>query len=68
MADETFYKRRYKTARGFSGKNIDLMIGNAITLAARQGLDAKKTFQALKSLPFWPLIRTYYRAKGMTPQ
>jgi hypothetical protein len=34
----------------------------------RQGLDAKKTFQALKSLPFWPLIRTYYRDKGMTPQ
>ena len=68
LVDETFYKRRYKTATGFSGKNIDLMIGNAITLAARQGLDAKKTFQALKSLPFWPLIRTYYRDKGMTPQ
>jgi len=68
LVDETYYKRQYKTAKGFSGKNIDLMMGNAITLAARQGLDAKKTYQALKSLPFWPLIRTYYRDKGMTPQ
>lgn len=68
LIDETYYKRRYKTARGFSGKNIDLMIGNAITLAARQGLDAKKTFKALKSLPFWPLIVSYYRDKGLTPQ
>jgi hypothetical protein len=68
LVDRTEYKRRYKTARGFSGKNIDLMIGNAITLAARQGLDAKKTYKALKSLPFWPLVRAYYRDKGMTGQ
>jgi hypothetical protein len=68
LVDKTEYKRKYKTAAGFSGKNIDLMIGNAISLAARQGLDAKKTYKALKSLPFWPLVRIYYRDKGMTPQ
>lgn len=68
LVDKTDYKRKYKTAAGFSGKNIDLMIGNAISLAARQGLDAKKTYKALKSLPFWPLVRIYYRDKGMTPQ
>lgn len=68
LVDKTDYKRRYKTATGFSGKNIDLTIGNAITLAARQGVDAKKTYKALKSLPFWPLIRSYYRDKGMTGQ
>lgn len=68
LLDETEYRRYYKTSSGFSGKNIDLMVGNAISLAARQRLDARQTFKAIRSLPFWPLIRDYYMDKGISPQ
>ncbi|MNZ28639.1 hypothetical protein D3C78_458680 [compost metagenome] len=34
-----FYGRYYKTARGFSGSNIELMQGNVITLFARNRTD-----------------------------
>ena len=63
--DKTDYKRYYKTSTGFSGKNIELLIGNAISLAARQRLTAKQTIEALQSLPFWPTIKEFYAHKGM---
>lgn len=63
--DKTDYKRYYKTSTGFSGKNIELLIGNAISLAARQRLSAKQTIEALQSLPFWPTIKEFYAHKGM---
>ncbi|GJN44777.1 hypothetical protein [Pseudomonas tohonis] len=66
LVDETVYVRNYKTANGFSGKNIDLMVGNAISLAARHKVGAKKTLEALRGLPFWAVIQEYYHAKEMT--
>jgi len=66
--DKTDYKRYYKTSTGFSGKNIELLIGNAISLAARQRLSANQTIAALKTLPFWPTIEIFYRQKGMDVQ
>ena len=30
LIDHTTYKRHYKTATGFSGKNVDLFIGNMV--------------------------------------
>ncbi|UCL85718.1 hypothetical protein [Pseudomonas sp. HS-18] len=62
--DRFFYRRYYKTARGFSGKNIELMLGNAITLFARNRMDFLSCWAALKSLPIFPLIEEYYREKG----
>lgn len=62
--DETDYKRYYKTSTGFSGKNIELLIGNAISLAARERLSAEQTITALKTLPFWPTIADFYEDKG----
>lgn len=66
LVDQTEYKRQYKTARGFSGKNVDLAVGNLVTLLARQGVGAKKGFEALKSLPVWPVIRDHYHARDMS--
>jgi hypothetical protein len=63
--DETDYKRHYKTSTGFSGKNIELLIGNAISLAARERLTPKQTIEALQTLPFWPTIKNFYHDKGM---
>lgn len=65
LLDETDYKRHYKTSSGFSGKNIDLMIGNAISLAARDRLTPKQLMKALETLPFWPTIKEHYYAKDM---
>lgn len=66
LLHETDYRRYYKTSSGFSGKNVELMLGNAISLAARERLDAVTTIKALKSLPFWPTIRDHYQDKGIT--
>ncbi|MDH4870601.1 hypothetical protein [Pseudomonas sp. BN515] len=58
------YRRYYKTARGFSGKNIELMLGNAITLFARNRMDFPSCWAALKTLPIFHLVEEYYREKG----
>src|SRR5690606_29296272 len=47
--DKTDYRRYYKSSAGFSGKNIELMIGNAISLAARQRLSPKQLIEALQT-------------------
>lgn len=66
LLDETNYKRHYKTARGFSGKAIDIFMGGLISLLARQSVNAKKGFKALRELPFWAVIKAHYAARGMS--
>ncbi|MDG9931025.1 MULTISPECIES: hypothetical protein [unclassified Pseudomonas] len=67
LLEETDYKRHYKTARGFSGKNVELFLGNFVSLLARERVGAKKAFNRLTEWECWPVIRDYYAAKGMTP-
>jgi len=62
--DDTEYKRYYKTAGGFSGKNVELLMGNMISVAARQRIGAKATFAALKEWVCWPTILEHYELKG----
>lgn len=64
LLDATEYRRYYKTSTGFSGKNIELLLGNAISLAAREKLTAAETITALKTLPFWTTIADFYESKG----
>jgi hypothetical protein len=66
LVDHTTYKRHYKTATGFSGKNVDLFIGNMVSLLARERVGAKKAFASLKEWDCWPVIRDHYAAKGKT--
>lgn len=66
LLDETNYKRHYKTARGFSGKNVELFLGNFVSLLARERVGAKKGFQRLKEWECWPVIRDHYAAKEMS--
>ncbi|NQD81604.1 hypothetical protein HP436_15650, partial [Pseudomonas sp. CrR14] len=40
LLDDTEYKRYYKTSRGFSGKNVELFLGNFISLLAREKVGA----------------------------
>ncbi|MCY1294618.1 hypothetical protein D9M70_439210 [compost metagenome] len=64
LIDKTGYKRHYKTAAGFSGKNVELFIGNFVSLLARERHGAKKAFARLKEWECWPVIRDHYAAKG----
>ncbi len=66
LLDETEYKRHYKTARGFSGKNVELFLGNFVSLLARERVGAKKAFDRLQTWECWPVIRDHYAAKDMT--
>lgn len=66
LLDQTQYKRHYKTARGFSGKSIDIVMGGLVSLLARSRVDAKKGFKAIRQLPVWPTIKEHYAARGMT--
>lgn len=66
LLDETQYKRHYKTSRGFSGKSIDIVMGGLVSLLARQGVGAKKGFEAIKQLPVWPVIQQHYASRDMS--
>ena len=65
MIDETEYKRYYKTASGFSGKNVELFMGNMISLLAREKVGAKKAFQRLQEWECWPVIKEHFENKGL---
>jgi hypothetical protein len=65
LLDDTEYKRNYKTSRGFSGKNVELFLGNFVSLLARERVGARKGFYRLKDWECWPVIRDHYAAKGM---
>lgn len=66
LIDHTTYKRHYKTATGFSGKNVDLLIGNMLNLLARERVGAKRAMASLKEWDCWPVIRDHCAAKGKT--
>ncbi|WFC61515.1 hypothetical protein EWH21_07190 [Pseudomonas sp. REST10] len=65
LLDEAEYKRYHKTARGFSGKNVELFLGNFVSLLARERVGARRSFHRLKDWECWPVIRDHYAAKGM---
>lgn len=65
MLGRTEYRRHYKTARGFSGKNVELFLGNFVSLLARERVGARRAFHRLLDWECWPVIRDHYLAKGM---
>lgn len=65
LLDATDYRRSYKTSRGFSGKNVELFLGNFVSLLARERVGARRAFHRLKDWECWPVIRDHYAAKGM---
>ncbi|MCU1717688.1 hypothetical protein [Pseudomonas sp. 5P_3.1_Bac2] len=66
LLDDTEYKRYYKTSRGFSGKNVELFLGNWVSLLARERVGAKKAFKFLQKWHCWNVIREHYSSKGMS--
>ncbi|MGI2026742.1 hypothetical protein [Endozoicomonas acroporae] len=62
------HKRHYKTANGFTGKNVDLFMGNYISLCARQRKPAREVWKELKSLSTFETIQNHYESKGIYTQ
>ncbi|SIQ73666.1 hypothetical protein [Aquipseudomonas alcaligenes] len=65
LLDDTDYRRYHKTSRGFSGKNVELFLGNFVSLLARERVGAKQAFKRLTEWECWPVIRDHYAAKDM---
>jgi len=66
LLEDTEYKRYYKSAQGFSGKNVELFLGNFVSLLARERVGATRAFECLQEWDCWPVIRDHYAAKGIT--
>ncbi|TRX75349.1 hypothetical protein [Pseudomonas mangiferae] len=66
LVGQTHYKRHFKTSQGFSGKNVELFLGNFISLISRERIGAEKAFASLRGWECWPVIRDHYADKGKT--
>jgi len=64
LVDDTDYRRHYKTSRGFSGKNVELFLGNFVSLLVRERVGAQRAFERLQDWECWSVIRDHYAAKG----
>ncbi|MFC0267938.1 hypothetical protein [Kushneria aurantia] len=64
-APDFLYKRRKKTPGQGNDKNIALVVGNLISLYARQGFTAKQAMHGLAHCGIWNEIAAYYRARGI---
>lgn len=66
LIDRADYRRYYKTAKGFSGRNCEMFLGQFISLIARERIPAKKAIESARRLEFWHVIEDHYLAKGWT--
>lgn len=64
LSQEHHYRRHYKTAGGFSGKNIELFLGNFVSIVARERLGAGKAFEELKKFSGFQVIADHFESKG----
>lgn len=66
IAQDHHYKRHYKTASGFSGKNIELFLGNFVSILARGRTGATKGHEELKKFSGYEIIVQHFQDKGKT--
>ncbi|MGY5799634.1 hypothetical protein, partial [Rheinheimera faecalis] len=64
LIERTEYRRYYKTAKGFSGRNCEMFLGQFVSLIARERVPAKKAIESARKLEFWHVIEDHYLAKG----
>ena len=60
------YKRYYKKATSFSGKNYQLYLGNFLSASARKNVKFKNVLKALQNNYLWEDIAKYYEDKEIT--
>ena len=64
--DNLHYKRYYKKATSFSGKNYQLYLGNFLSASARKGVTFKRLLKVLKDNYLWEDIARHYEDKDIT--
>ncbi len=60
LIERTEYRRYYKTAKGFSGRNCEMFLGQFVSLIARERVPAKKAIESARKLEFWHVIEDHY--------
>lgn len=65
-AKKILIARKKKVMVSPIGKNIGLVLGNMITIYARQGLKTRHVMCQIRLLTFYPEIQTYYYDRGLT--
>ena len=65
LIERTEYRRYYKTAKGFSGRNCEMFLGQFVSLIARS-VSRQKAIESARKLEFWHVIEDHYLAKGWT--
>lgn len=60
-----FYKRARKTPGLGNEKNVALVVGNLISIYARQGFTAAQAMRGLMNSGAWDDIANYYRRRGL---
>ncbi|MDH1008309.1 hypothetical protein N5J43_09915 [Pseudomonas nicosulfuronedens] len=68
LIERAEYRRYYKTAKGFSGRNCEMFLGQFVSLIARERIPPKKALQSARKLEFWHVVEDHYIAKGWTLQ
>ncbi|MCY1292690.1 hypothetical protein D9M70_419260 [compost metagenome] len=66
LIERAEYRRYYKTAKGFSGRNCEMFLGQFVSMIARERIPAKKAIESARRLEFWHVIEDHYVAKGWT--
>lgn len=64
-ADGLTISRKKKQAVDPVAKNIDLLLGNLISLSARSGFKASAVIWQVRQLKIWPQIESYLRSRGI---
>ncbi|MEC4749805.1 hypothetical protein [Methylomicrobium sp. Wu6] len=64
-AQNTFICRKKKQSVDPVSKNITSIVGNMISLCARQRMNANQVYSQLRLLAVWPMIDAYYRSRGI---
>ena len=64
--DNLHYKRYYKKATSFSGKNYQLVLGNFLSSCARKSLEFKTVLKELQNMIIWQDIALHYENNQTT--
>jgi hypothetical protein len=65
-ADGLYITRKKKESVDPIARNISSIIGNLISISARQGLKTAQVMAQLRMLACYDLISSYYRSRGLT--
>ncbi|WP_374089749.1 hypothetical protein [Methylomicrobium lacus] len=64
-ATNTVITRKKKQAVDPIARNVSSIVGNLVSLCARQRMNANQVYTQLRLMAVWPMIDAYYRSRGI---